>query len=281
MLVEHALDRYLVQLAANGRSKHTIDQARRHMLLFVRWLQAEGLSGDLDDLDHEDVALFLASEWVRKRADGALRKASSANALRSSLRAFFRYVFEAGSAPRNAARLVRRGRIGPRRPRALSESEEARLRTALRQAKTTTELRDRAMFTLMLDTGLRVGSVVALRVEDLCRESGELRIATMKGGREMVVRLDMSGIALLVAGIGERWRGWVFESRSGDHITTRHVQRRLQMWMSRAAIRARLPPHALRHTFGVRQYGRGVDLLQIRAALGHQSLNTTACYVTT
>ena len=278
MLVEHALDRYLVQLAANGRSKHTIDQARRHVLLLDGWLKAEERSRDLDELDHEDIALFLASDVVRLREDGAPRKPSSANALRSSLRSFLRYCHEAGFAPGNPGRLVRRARCGPRAPRALTEVEQGRLRAALSNARTTAEKRDRALFELMLSSGLRVGSAVALRIEDVELESGELRVSTMKGGREQVVRVSPEMAALVEEQIGERRRGWIFEGNGDQPLTPRHVQRRLQGWLERARIKRSFSPHSLRHSFASGLYRETRDLLVVREAMGHASILSTVIY---
>jgi hypothetical protein len=80
MSIEQALQKYVLQLRGNGRSDHTIGQVRRHVRLFEAWLDA---NDDLAGIDHETVALFLASEVVTKRADRKARKSTSANALRS------------------------------------------------------------------------------------------------------------------------------------------------------------------------------------------------------
>ena len=86
MHIEKALERYELQLQADGRSEHTVAQVRRHVRLLTEWL-----GGDvaLEHVNHEDLARFLTSDVVRLRADGRPRKATSANALRSSLRTFF------------------------------------------------------------------------------------------------------------------------------------------------------------------------------------------------
>jgi hypothetical protein len=70
MRIEQALDKYVLQVRGNGRSDHTIAQVRRHVRLFESWLQRDD---ELTAIDHETVALFLASELVTKRADGRPR----------------------------------------------------------------------------------------------------------------------------------------------------------------------------------------------------------------
>ena len=123
MRIEQALEKYIVQLQGNGRSEHTVGQVRRHVRLFESWLEAEDESTELADVRHEHLALFLSSETVTKRADGAVRKATSANALRSSLRCFFGFAHAAGYAPTNPARLIQRARCDHRQPKALADAD--------------------------------------------------------------------------------------------------------------------------------------------------------------
>ena len=112
MRLEEALDRYLTQLRADGRSAHTAGQYRRHIALLGSWLREHGRSDAVEKIDHETLAQFLSSPSARTRPDGKTKKATSANALRTSLRTFFRYAHEAGYTQSNPARLVRRALCG-------------------------------------------------------------------------------------------------------------------------------------------------------------------------
>ena len=86
MQIQEALASYLVQLRGDGRSLHTINQARRHVTLLATWLSNAGHSGAIGDVRHEDLARFFASDTFQRRADGASRKPTSGNALRSVIR---------------------------------------------------------------------------------------------------------------------------------------------------------------------------------------------------
>ena len=68
--VEAALERFLLQLQANGRSHHTIGQYRRHVRLLGHWLADVGRGSRVCDIDHETLAAFLASGVARTRPDG-------------------------------------------------------------------------------------------------------------------------------------------------------------------------------------------------------------------
>jgi integrase/recombinase XerD len=273
MLMSEALAAYVTQLEADGRSPHTVRQAARHVRALERWLA----DPEVTSVTHEVVARFLGSEAVRERQGGGARRASSANAIRSSLRGFFAFVHAAGYAPANAARLVRRARTRPTAPRGLAEGDAERLLAALAQARTPSGRRDHALFALMLRAGLRLGSAIGLDVEEINFDAGELRLRCVKGGGEEAAILPESVAGLLREHIGERTSGPVFLSAQGTRVGARQVRRRLDGWSKRLGIRG-LHPHALRHAFAMRVYERTGDLLVTAAALGHRSINSTQMY---
>lgn len=272
--VLEALDLYLVQLGADGRSTHTVEQARRHVQMFAKW---KGVT-PIADVGHEDVARFLASDTVRKRADGAARKASSGNALRSSLRGFFGYAHASGLTRTNAARLVRRAMCPAPRPKALSEGDCAKLMAALDKASTRAEMRDRALFTTMLRTGIRVGNAVALAIEDVDLDACEIRLRRMKCGDEDVCYFPRELVGVLRMQIGDRTSGPVFQNAEGTALTTRMVAKRLEAWAKRAGIEGRVWPHRMRHAFGMRVFARTGDVLLTARAMCHRSIASTASY---
>lgn len=274
MRVSAALDQYLVQMRGDGRSIHTVQQANRFVRKFIE------ASGDprVDQVRHEDLAAFLASGGVARRADGGLRKPNSANALRSGLRAFFAFVHAAGYAPTNAARLVRRARCSPPRPRGLSDTDAERLMTALDTASTVAERRDRVMFRLTLGLGLRVGSVVALDAADIDFEDATLRVRTLKNRDQDTVFLSPALVELLRGYVGDRRSGPLFPSGDGCHLGTRQVGRRLELWSRRAGIEHRISPHGLRHAFAMSIYERTHDVLLVGRLLCHRSVASTSTY---
>jgi len=274
MNVDEAWELYEVQLRADGRSEHTIRQHAWHTRLL-----AGALAGrEVADLTHADVARFLASRAATHMPSGEPRLASTVNALRSGVRSFFGFVHAAGYAPSNAARLVRRARCSPPPPRALSDAERERLVAALDQGRSVAELRDRALFRLLLGAGLRVGSALALDVEDLDLEARVVRMRTMKNADQDVAFVPADVVEILREHVGERRTGPVFEGVGGRRIGARQVHRRLAEWAGRAGIARAVSPHHLRHTFATRVYQRTGDLLVTARALGHRSVGSTMVY---
>ncbi len=271
MKIQEAIEDFAAQLAANGRASHTADQYRRHLAVFAKWLLPED---DLERVDHQTIARFLSSDAARLRKRGKPRKASTVNALRSSVRGFFAYCTMAGHIPRDPSRLVRRARCGAPVPRTLSEEDQRRLLASLQGYG-----RDNVLFTLMLKTGIRVGSAVALDVEDVDLDRGELWLRAAKGNRPERTFIPRDVRELIREYLDGRRTGPVFHGKPGERLTTRHVGRLLATWLERASIERRVSPHGLRHSFAVGLLERtGGDLLLVQQALHHRSLMSTATY---
>jgi len=276
MRIESAVANYLLQLEADGRSAHTIGQYRRHLGLLGRWLGRRARS--LRRIGPEDLARFLTSNMAQTRPDGRGKKPTSMNALRSSLRAFFAHLRRAGVLDLDPARLIRRAICAPPPPRALSPDEDRRLARTLAKGRGRAAKRDRVLFRLMRETGIRLGSALALDLEDLDLEKRELTLRRVKGNQEQRVFLGRPLAGELRRYCAGRTAGPVFLGSSGHRITPRHVRRRLAEWSVKAGTSRPVSPHVLRHGFATRLYERTGDLLLVRAALGHRSLSSTMIY---
>ena len=278
MKMEAALDLYLAQMVGDGRSEFTTAQVARHVRLFAVWLADAGHDGDVRGIDHTHVARFLGSDRVRLTLKGGSRRPGSANAIRTSLRCFFAYLHASGATPTNAARLTRRAICGTPLPRALPDEDQARLRAALAGATSDVERRDRALVELMLGAGLRVGSAVRVRIEDLDLDHAELRLVHAKRNREQRVFLPAHVVDHLRVVVAGRTEGWLFPGLAGGPLTTRQAGRRLAGWSERAGLARPARPHSLRHGFACAVYQRCGDLNLVRVAMGHASLRSTEVY---
>ena len=265
MQIQEALQKYVLQLRANGRSRHTTAQYERHILLLARCH-----TGPVETITQDVLAAFLVSSAARLRPDGKPKKTTAMNTLRSSLRSFFAYLAASGALERDPSRLIRRARCGAPPPRALSPDEQSRLLDALRGGDNE---RDYALFHLLLGAGLRIGSALALEVRDIDLERGEAHLRKAKGDRPSVVLLSQAIRDHLRLYLAERAEGQVFQG-----ITPRHANRRLKHWLAKAGIRTTASAHSLRHSFAMRVYGKTRDLLVTQAALGHASIASTTVY---
>ncbi|GJM44071.1 MAG: recombinase XerC [Gemmatimonadota bacterium] len=278
MQILEALDEYLVQLEADGRSPHTISQYRRHVRLLADWSRTHAATADISAVTHQLLARFLASPLARTRPDGRTKKATAMNALRTSLRVFFSYLHEAGYIDQNPARLIRRAVCSPPPPRAFTDDEQKRLLARFDKAGDDVERRDRTLFTTMLTTGIRIGSAVALDVSDIDLDAGELWVRIAKRDAPERVLIPEKTVAMLREWIGDRKDEALFPGANGRRITTRHAARRFARWCAVAGITRATGTHALRHSFGQRVYERTGDILLVKTAMRHRSVASTIVY---
>jgi integrase/recombinase XerD len=274
MHIQDALEEFILQLHADGRSRTTIDQRRRHIVAFATWLDSEGSNASVTTIDHRDVAAYLASPEARQRPDGRLRKAGTVNNNRTSLREFFGFLHRSGATREDPARLVRRAICGPPPPRSLDDNERARFLAVLEGHGNE---RDRVLFQLMLSCGLRVGSAVGLDLEDVDLERGSLRLRSAKGDRQEEAVVPRATCQIIRDFIGERSSGPLFIGRSARRISIRHVQRVFADLAEEAGI-ATTHTHSLRHSFAQNLYRTTGDVLLVQRALRHRSIESTMVY---
>ncbi len=278
MRLDDALDRYVTQLRANGRSEHTVLQVQRHVRLLAAWLAADGNGATLDDIDSDVLARFLTADTARLTATRKPKTPGSMNALRSSLKRFFGHAVEADWVAKDPTRLIKRAICSPPPPRALTEKEERQLRGVLEAAHGPEAERDRVLTELMLATGVRLSSALGLEVGDVDLDDGVLLLRHVKGGRVQRVFLNDHIRTALAKYLSARSHGPVFQGTGGRGISARHAQRRFRRWKEMAGIGRAVSPHSLRHGFAMRLYRRTSDLLLVQAAMGHASISSTLVY---
>ena len=278
MRIHDALDLFEIQLRADGRSHHTRAQYRRHVTLFASWAATDGLGDDASAVGHEDIASFLSSPTAQRSAHGGTKMSATSNALRTSVRCFFRYLHQAGHVTEDPARLVRRANCGTAPPRALADDDRDRILRVLNDADDAAGRRDGMLIRLLLGIGLRIGSAISLDVEDIDFGRGELRVRTAKGGRPIDVVMSRAVGEDLRAYLGDRRSGPVFLARGGRRVSIRHVQRRFDELQTRAAVQRRITLHGLRHSFAISIYEKTRDLLLTQRAMGHRSITSTTIY---
>ena len=275
MFIADAFKRFDTQLDADGRSKYTRAQYRRHIGMLANWAN-ENACPHVEDLTTNDIAQFLTTPTARQLADGTPKKATSVNALRSSLRVFCAFLFQADLVANDPAKLVRRAITETPPPRALQSDEAEKLFAVIRECEGKAARRDEMLFTLLLATGVRLSSALKLSVDDLQLNEGSIRVWA-KRDRVQVVYLPTACVTRLRAFVAGR-EGPVFVGPSGRELSPRTVQRRFSDWREMAGISKNVSPHSLRHCFATELYRRTHDVLLVRAALGHASLSSSLIY---
>jgi site-specific recombinase XerD len=145
------------------------------------------------------------------------------------------------------------------------------------------DVRDKAMFMLMLRSGLRVAEVANLKLDAIDFRRGKILVVGGKGGKDRVVYVSQDAVKALVAYLKIRPKSrskYVFLVRKGplrgQPLSIRSIQKRLKHHARKAALKASC--HQLRHSFATQMLNAGADLSTIQDLLGHTSVTTTQRY---
>jgi integrase/recombinase XerC len=226
------------------------------------------------DVDHLLIRGFLARLHQR-----GLRKSSAARRL-ASLRTFFRYLCREGVLKTNPARPLLSPRLERRIPVHLDEADVAALLEV--PGDSPAAQRNRALLELAYGTGVRCAELVGLDVEDVELDERMIRVLG-KGRKERYVPFGRPAQGALVQYLAARKRRPVkspalFLNRNGSRLTDRYVRKIVAERVKAVALRRKVSPHTLRHSFATHLLERGADLRAIQELLGHSSLSTTQRY---
>ena len=146
-------------------------------------------------------------------------------------------------------------------------------------------LRDRAIVELLYATGIRVGELAGLDVDDLDPDRRTLRVLG-KGNKERTVPYGLPA-ALAVDDWLRRGRGKLVAAGSGPalflgvrggRVDQRQVRSVVKGLFEALGDTAATGPHALRHSAATHLLDGGADLRAVQEILGHSSLATTQIY---
>jgi site-specific recombinase XerD len=140
-------------------------------------------------------------------------------------------------------------------------------------------LRDRAILTTFLYTGLRSNELRCLDVEDIDFEGLTVFVRFGKRAKQRIVPLHAEAAAALDAHLQGRKAGPVFESNRSQRISYDRLHSLVVELGIMAGLRKALHPHALRHSFAVALLDNDTDLETIRDLLGHDDIRTTSIYL--
>ena len=144
-------------------------------------------------------------------------------------------------------------------------------------------VKNRAMVRLMLEAGLRVSEVTALRTGDVNMMSGKVEIRDGKGGKDRIVWISDDLRDLLGEWLERRPESaddWMFPTRTGKQTQTSGIRRMVKNYADKAGISWAddVSPHTLRHTFATNLLRETGNIRLVQKALGHADISTTQIY---
>jgi integrase/recombinase XerD len=264
--VEALVAEYLADLANAGRPATTLRAYTSDLAAFTRYYAgpAAGITAQL-------LRGFFATLDGLSPATRARKQAS--------LSSFLAWAYRQEAISANPMTKLERVRLPDPQPRAIPRTTIERILAAIPRA----QRRDRLLFRLIQETGLRIGEALAIHVEDLDLTADDERLSVLgKGGRRRTILLDDPRLVVELRGYLKATgylHGPLFRAAKNGRGGPLRYQSVQQRWAGYcAAVGVTVTLHQLRHAHATELVNDGVSLATIRKRLGHKNLQTTARY---
>ena len=210
----------------------------------------------------------------------------------SSLRTFYNYYFKNELIDTNPAVKVDMPKIHDKAIVRLDTDEVAQLLDKVESGESLsnrqqmyherTKVRDLALLTLLLGTGIRVSECVGLDIDDVDFKNCGIKVHR-KGGAEVMVYFGDEVLEALLNYMEERntitpvegHTNALFLSLQNRRITVRAVENLVKKYSRLVTSVKKITPHKLRSTYGTTLYQETGDIYLVADVLGHKDVNTT------
>jgi len=225
------------------------------------------------------------NQEVINKERGIMRKVSS-------LKSFYNYFYRNEKIQNNPASLIQMPKLHEKEIIRLDVDEVALLLDEVEMGENLTDkqksfhnktkIRDLALLTLLLGTGIRVSECVGLDIEDVDLKNGGIHIHR-KGGKEVTVYFGIEVEDALQDYLDERFgidampgsERALFLSLQRKRIHVRSVENLVKKYAKIVTPLKKITPHKLRSTYGTNLYRETGDIYLVADVLGHSDVNTT------
>ena len=202
----------------------------------------------------------------------------------SSLRNFYKYLFENNLVKNNPFEYARVPKIMRYHPDYLTVDEVTAI---LKQPKPEDRngIRDRAILELIYGTGIRISELINLKISSVYDEIGFIKIVG-KGNKERLVpygRYASRAVEKYLVDEREKIRpekdgDILFLSNRKKKFSRVGLWKMIKKYARKAVIKKEVTPHTFRHSFATHLIEGGADLRTVQELLGHASISTTQIY---
>lgn len=248
---------------------------------------------DIDGIDAQTIERFLAYLSYYDKDNGEVFTNSERGKLRklSTLRAFFKYFFNKDMIKANVASKVKSPKLHEKPIIRLEPQETAELLYSCETLNGFSEhqkkynekfkVRDNAIISLFLTTGIRVSECVGLNVDDINFSLNSFRV-TRKGGNQVILYFGEDTAEILKQYLA--WRDTLnvpkeeralFLSSQNKRMMVRSMEYLVKKYALVATPLKHITPHKLRSTYGTNLYHETNDIYIVAEVLGHKDVNTT------
>lgn len=274
--MQKKITEYIANLDAQDISKNTAVSYQHDLCRLAEYLKAQGME-DCQVVSESELCDYVCYMEREQKSPAAISRSIA------SMKAFFRYLVQAGEMAQNPAVKLKAPKIEKCEPHILTPEEVALL---LRQpdGKTAKSMRDGAMMELLYATGIRVSELVQLELSDLnlsmeyivCRQGkGERVIPFGRTAKKSLQTYLESARPKLVT---DPACSLLFTNLSGQRMSRQGFWKILKKYGHEAGIQGDINPHTLRHSFAAHLVNNGADLYAVQEMMGYSDLSAAQIY---
>lgn len=287
---------FFENLTANGSADRTIFAYKKNLQRFLDAMKIKK-SYQLERITKQDIQKYRIDMEEEGLSDASI------NAYTAPVLTFFKFLYNEGYVEKDITVGIVAKKVPPK-PMTFLTEEEAKMLIANCITK-----KQKAMFYLMLNTGMRVGEVINIKMGDI--KDGKVYINNAKRGETRYIPIsrvcskyinDYIGREPLLDRAGEQVydqngdpvytdgervppvipkladADYLFTSNTGAAMERSGINRQLKRACARAGIDKDISPHKLRSTAATIQCIHGTNFKNIQTMLGHKSQAMTARY---
>lgn len=140
-------------------------------------------------------------------------------------------------------------------------------------------IKHKALIGLLYSSGLKVGELINLRVEDIDGNQMKIRVRASKDKKDRYVGLS-ANFLIILKGYYKRYqpKKYLFNGQNGEQYSVKSIRKVLENARVKAGIEKRISPQALRDSYAVHMIEEGIDVGNLQKLLGHSRQETTIKY---
>ncbi len=262
-------DQFIKYLQKEGRASATILAYAKDLDQLIDFLADKGIT------TVTDIVTDNLEEFKQFLKDNKYTLKSISRKL-NSIKSFFKYLIGEGIVTASPAGGVSHPKYEITPPRILSPLEYRALRDAVKD-----DVRMYGIVELLLQTGLRIGELAAIQLQDISIEKNNVKIRAYESHEARKVPLNgtaINAIEKYVASRPKTKNTTLFVTKTGNPFLIRNIRTAVNRYFRIAGIE-NAKVNDLRHTFVVEQLKAGVPIVELSHMVGHKRLSTTEKYL--
>ena len=285
--MEQSINSFLQHLIVEkGFSRNTSEAYRNDLGQFYQFFQDHNKTEINGSSPWRLVDLEMLNKYISDLRDNKGYRDTTTARKVAALKSFFGFLTESGTVTEDPTQSLSSPRVGRSLPKALSQDEVVRLLDMASRSGSNEGRRDAAILELLYATGLRVGELVSLNLQNVDLNDSYIR-CWGKGSKERIVYMYPKALAEIKSYLHKSRPGLLgtqksqtalFINHRGQRLTRQWVWNIMKSYGEKAHLSQRITPHTLRHSFATHLLQNGASLRHVQELLGHSSISTTQVY---